>query len=218
MDFHPHVHMLVPGGGISPEGQWIESPPEFLVPRPALTKLFRGKFMKLARKALPKVKFPESLWEKEWGVDIRPVGNRWNNVLRYLGRYVHRIAIANSRIQSIDDNSIVFRYQNSKTSQWKNLPLTPNEFIRRFLQHVLPKSVVKIRYYGFLHQSQKAILYRVKTMFLLTGLLLPETEPLPDSQNNNDDSFLEKDIPCPRCLKGTLLFEEVILPSRGPPS
>jgi len=218
MDFHPHVHMLVPGGGISPEGQWIESPPEFLVPRPALTKLFRGKFMKLARKALPKVKFPESLWEKEWGVDIRPVGNRWNNVLRYLGRYVHRIAIANSRIQSIDDNSIVFRYQNSKTSQWKNLPLTPNEFIRRFLQHVLPKSVVKIRYYGFFHQSQKAILYRVKTMFLLTGLLLPETEPLPDSQNNNDDSFLEKDIPCPRCLKGTLLFEEVILPSRGPPS
>ncbi len=216
MDFHPHVHMLVPGGGISPEGEWIKSHPEFLVPRPALIKLFRGKFMKLARKALPKEKFPESLWEKEWGIDIRPVANRFDNVLRYLGRYVHRVAIANSRIESIEDDSIVFRYKNSKTRQWKTLPLSPTEFIRRFLQHILPKSVVKIRYYGFLHQSQKAILYRIKTLFLLTGLLLPEMNTPQEEQNDTCASFFNE-TPCPRCGQGTLIFEEIILPYQNSP-
>jgi hypothetical protein len=140
MDYHPHLHCLVPGGGISDDGcQWLWSHPKFIVPRDALCDLFREKFMAMAKNALPDIDFPKSVWDKRWGVDLRVVDNHPEKVIEYLGRYIHRVAISNSRIEAIDDDSVTIRSQNSKTRQWKSTLFEPVEFIRRFLQHVLPK-------------------------------------------------------------------------------
>jgi hypothetical protein len=217
MEFHPHVHFLVPGGAVSPDGCWLNSHPKFMVPRDALIKKFRGKFMDMARKALPTVRFPQSVWNKKWGVHLKATVQGKDNALRYLARYVHRVAIANSRIESIDNDQITFRYQNSKTGQWQTMPVKPFEFIRRFLQHVLPKGVVKIRYYGFLHQSNRPLLNRIKALFMLTGLLTPEPNVEETDKVNDTDMIDEVKPLCPSCKRGCLQFIELIFSLKAIP-
>jgi hypothetical protein len=100
--------MLVPAGGLAKDGQWKESRKKFLVPVRALSRGFRYRFMDLARKALPKETFPQEVWDKEWVVFCKPTFNRSRKVLRYLGRYVHRIAITNNRILALNDGKVTF--------------------------------------------------------------------------------------------------------------
>lgn len=114
MGYHPHVHLMVPGGGLSEDGSWNPSRKNFLVPVKALSPIFRAKFMELARKALPEVVFPQSVWNTKWVVFAKPAVQGAKKVLNYLARYVHRIAITNNRILSIDDGEVTFRYKDSK--------------------------------------------------------------------------------------------------------
>lgn len=161
LNHHPHVHFLVPAGGLSPDGsRWIPSRKHYLVPVQALSILFRARFMALARKALPQLRFPQSLWQTPWVVHCKPAIQGPHRVIQYLARYVHRIAITNRRILSTDERTVTFRYKDSRHQRWKTMTLDAQEFLRRFLQHVLPRGAHKVRYYGLLSPYHHHLLPR----------------------------------------------------------
>jgi hypothetical protein len=211
LEHHPHVHMLVPAGGLDTEGVWRESRKKFLVPVRALSKVFRARFMKLARRALPEEKFSEEVWNKEWVVFSRPTFNRARKVLRYLGRYVHRIAITNNRLLALDEGTVRFRYQHSGTGMWKTMALPAREFLRRYLQHVLPQGFHKVRYFGLLSPANRATLKRLQL------LLAERFEARPESEGGSSKKSGATDR-CPCCHEGTMVVIEW-LPrrSRSPP-
>ena len=168
--FHPHLHCVVPGGGISRDGtRWISCRPDFFLPVRVLSCLFRRLFLELLDKAFDEgqLKFFSSLQELEdrraflrylaplrkndWVVYAKKPFAGPQQVLDYVGRYTHRVAISNNRIVNIDAGQVTFRYKDYRDgSQQKTMSLSADEFIRRFLLHVLPESFHRIRYYGFL--------------------------------------------------------------------
>ena len=168
--FHPHLHCVVPGGGISPDGKrWIPCRPDFFLPVRVLSRLFRRLFLEWLEKALEdgQLKFFSALQEledrkaflrylallrkEEWVVYAKKPFAGPQQVLDYVGRYTHRVAISNNRILNIEDGQLRFRYKDYRDgSQQKTMTLSADEFIRRFLLHVLPVSFHRIRYYGFL--------------------------------------------------------------------
>jgi len=175
---HPHVHMIVPGGGIAADGsRWISSRPDFLVHVKLLARLFRGKFLAmlidahsrgrlkffnthvgLADKRAFK-KFLAPLRRTEWVVYCKQPFAGPEQVLRYLARYTHRVAISNRRLVAADDGGVSFRWKDYRIEgpgHWKTMTLTPHEFIRRFLMHVLPKGFHRIRHYRLLASGRRA--------------------------------------------------------------
>ena len=193
----PNVHMLVPAGGLDKDGQWEESR-KYLVPVQALSRGFRYRFMDMAKKALPKETLPKEVWDKEWVVFCKPTFNRAKKVLPYLGRYVHRIAISNNRILSLENGTVTFRYQNSDTRQWKTMPLPAKEFLRRYLQHVLPQGFHKVRYHGLFSPRNRVTLKRLQ-------LLLAERirEKAANSADTPDPPKAERRCPC--CEEGIMV-------------
>ena len=145
--YHPHVHCLVPAGGVSADRtEWRPARTSYLVPVQALSKPFRGLFLDLVRQERPDLTLPESVWTKGWVVYCKPALQGTEQVLNYLGRYVHRIALTNRRILAIEDGDVCCRSQDSQDQRWKSMTLPALEFIRRFLQHVLPGGFHKVRY------------------------------------------------------------------------
>jgi hypothetical protein len=160
LSLHPHLHCIVPGGGMDKEGQWknIRVDGKFLFPVKALSKVFRAKYCKKL-----KVKNPigyeqirQELWRKPWVVFAKkPFGNS-KSVVEYLGRYTHKIALSNNRIKNIDAQNVTFDYKDYRQNGVKKqMTLTHKEFIRRFSMHILPKRFVKIRHYGLLSSTWK---------------------------------------------------------------
>ena len=152
LSYHPHVHYLVPGGGLAADGQtWLPARKNFLLPVKALSRIFRAKFRDALRKTAPDcfAEVPAEVWQQEWVVHCQPVG-RGRTAVKYLAPYIFRVAISNNRILNVVNGKVTFRYRTSDTGQTKTCTLPAQEFIRRFLQHVLPKGLVKVRYYGFL--------------------------------------------------------------------
>jgi hypothetical protein len=216
MLFHPHVHMLITAGGLASDDQaWIEPKHSgFLVPVRALSLIFRAKFCAGLKKAGLLSRVPVSVWKKNWVVHSQHAG-RGDKVLDYLGRYVFRIAISNSRIESIDNGMVRFRYRDNRTQQLRRVTLSGVEFIVRFLQHVLPKGATKIRHYGIFSPSSKSRLDRARQ-------LLPQV-PKPDSSAPTQEHALEKPHrpehtppSCPRCKIGTLILIETVKRGRSP--
>jgi len=215
MLFHPHVHMLVTAGGLSPDGQsWVyPKHPLFLVPDPALSIIFRAKFCAALQKAGLLRFVPAAVWKKGWVVHSQHAG-RGDKVLDYLARYVFRIAIANSRLESLDDGIVTFRYRDNKTQQIRHVRLPATEFIHRFLQHVLPKGATKVRHYGLFSPACSAQLQRAQTLWTPPAIAsAPVTDPEPS----------EVPVPrypqrCPHCRVGSLLWLETLPPqqSRSP--
>ena len=177
MWLHPHVHFIVAGGGINDEGKWISGKyrEKFLFPVRALSRVFRGKFIEGLKEAYCRgeLRFPgelaglESTWSfggwiedlrsHEWVVFTRPPFGSPEEVLNYVGRYTHRVAISNHRILAIDKDQVVFSYKDyADKNKIKQMTLNAEEFIRRFLWHVLPSGFHKIRHYGFLANGMKA--------------------------------------------------------------
>jgi len=150
--YHPHVHYLVPGGGLAADGRWQPSRANVK----ALSKLMRGKFRDALRQADPAVfaEVPAQVWRQDWVVHCQPVGKGLNAV-RYLAPYIFRVAISNRRIVRLAKGKVTFRYRATDTGALKTCSLPAEEFIRRFLQHVLPRGFVKVRYYGFLSPGQR---------------------------------------------------------------
>ncbi|MBK8999537.1 MAG: IS91 family transposase [Myxococcales bacterium] len=166
LEWHPHVHMLVPGIGLDADGVTIRTVPRhrkrFLVPVRALAKIFRARFLRLARRVVPSDELPQIPWGKPWVVFAKATVQGADKVLEYLGRYVHKTAIADHAITSIDDRSVTFRYRDSRTHERKAMTLPAQEFLRRFLQHVLPKGMHRVRAFGLLHPAHRGSLLQLQ--------------------------------------------------------
>ena len=206
--YHPHVHCLVTGGGVSGDGlAWWPAREGFLVPMKALSRLIRGKVMAALAKKCPDLRLPRSLWAKQWVVHCTPWGKGEPAVLDYLARYAFRIAIANCRIVAMDDTSVTFRYKKRKTRQWKTCQLTGEEFMRRFLQHALPKGFHKIRYCGLWHPAKREAAKRVRLLLQLESPCPPEdpeTEP-EEQEENETPTGIRPGAICPHCARGYLI-------------
>jgi hypothetical protein len=162
LQYHPHIHMVIPGGAVSKDGdQWLSSREDLFVHTKPFAIIFRAKFKDAMKKARLLHKIDPSIWKQEWVVDSRYAG-KGQNSLRYLSRYVFRVAISNNRIKSIENNAIKFTYKDHERKTWKTMKLKPMEFIRRFLQHVLPKGLMKIRHYGFLNPNSDFSIERLR--------------------------------------------------------
>jgi len=182
LQYNPHIHVVVPGGGLSAaRDQWIGSAPDFLVHVKALSPIYRAKL----RDAIDKVgllnQVDPQVWNKPWVVNSQAVGNgKWT--LRYLSRYVFRVAISNNRIISYDNGLVTFRWRKLRSRRWRKTTVDAMEFIRRFLQHVLPTGLMKIRHYGFLGANAKLPLHRIRHLIcdlyeLLADLIQPPVPP-----------------------------------------
>jgi hypothetical protein len=206
--YHPHVHCLVTGGGISADGQvWWPARQGFLVPEKALAVLVRGKLMAALAKRWPDLILPKSVWAKQWVVHCTPWGKGEPAVLDYLARYAFRIAISNSRLIALDDGTVSFRYKKRKARRWRTCRLPGAEFMRRFLQHVLPRSVHKIRYYGLWHPSKRVAARRVRLLLELDRPSPPSTATTePDAQPESKSATrVHPGAVCPRCGQGQLI-------------
>ena len=166
LTFHPHVHIVIPGGGLTSDGKWQSSRKKFFIPVKVMSKLFRGKFLSALSKMRNEIQGLEddcvwqttanTLYAKDWYVYCKRPFKTSRSVLQYLGRYTHRIAISNHRILSIHDDKVSFKWRDYKNaSKEKVMTLTADEFIRRFLLHILPPGFTKIRHYGFLASAVK---------------------------------------------------------------
>lgn len=210
--YHPHVHCLIPAGGISSDnGYWIEARKTFLVPVRALSDLFRATFISLARRTLPGVIFPQSIWNTRWVVYCKPCGHSTDKTLSYLARYVHQTAITNSRILSIEQSKVTFRYKDSRECRWKTMALDASEFIRRFLQHVLPRGFHKVRYYGILSPRNRYLLEQIRWA-------LEDKTKSGDEDSLSSSGSAEAIFLCPLCRKGYLIAIMTLPPRwRAPP-
>jgi len=176
LHYHPHVHLLVTGGGVTDDGQsWCEPPGQFLVPVKALSKLIAGRFRDALKKAKPEAfgSLPRKTWKREWCSFSKHYGRARQAVVDYLARYAFRIAITNARIVDMDDTHVTFKYKQRDTGEWETCRLTGIEFLRRFLMHVLPKGFHKLRYYGLWHHSKRDLQQRARLLLSLLRRVPP---------------------------------------------
>ena len=217
LEYHPHVHILATGGGLGPDGAWRETSPTFLVPVRALSALFRARVRDALHERLPALAatLPAPVWRRPWVVHSKPVG-AGDHALAYLARYVHRVALADSAILHHDDRVVVVRHRDGDTGQPRTARLDPQEFLRRFLQHVLPRGLRKVRHYGLHHSSRRKALRLLQAQLALVNSL-----PLPPA-----DRPVRITLPpplCPRCA--TPMGADGLIPplrspqatARGPP-
>ena len=209
---HFHLHCLVPAGALSVDhSRWIGARPNFLFPVKALSRVFRGKFLDLLERACEKGKIPaatnqiKASRQKNWVIYAKKPFGSPQKVLDYLGRYTHRVALSNNRILAVENGQVTFSYRDRKDKdRLKSMPLDAQEFIRRFLLHVLPDGFMRIRHFGFLaNRSKKHALSQCRKLLGLKPVL-PEIP-----QRSAQDLLLELtglDLSrCPRCQKGTMI-------------
>ena len=193
---HPHVHCVVPGGGLSPDHRrWIRSRNHFFLPVKVLSKVFRGKFVAGLRRAFRHRKlvfhgscrplahekafsaFLRTLFRENWVVHAKQPFGGPEHVLHYLARYTHRVAISNHRLTEVTDADVTFRWKDyAHHSKLRTMALSHEEFLRRFLQHVLPRGFPRIRYFGFLANRRRgALLPLCRTLLAVEPLPVPAT-------------------------------------------
>jgi hypothetical protein len=213
LNLHPHVHCVVPAGGLSPDHtRWIHARENYFLPKKVLRKVFRGKFVAALKQAFHhgQLHFPadrklladpqtfaawlRTLFRENWVVYLKPPFGGPEYVLHYLGRYTHRVAISNHRLVSFADGLVTFRWRDSADgNKQKLLPLSVNEFLTRFLLHLLPQGFVRIRNFGFLANRRR------KTLLPLCWQLLgsapqPQVEQHASSTQDTPDLYR-----CPHC-------------------
>jgi hypothetical protein len=222
---HPHVHMIVPGGGISADGsRWVSSRSSFFVHVKVLARLFRGKFLAMLMDAHSggRLKFLNThagLTDKKtfkrflaplrrikWVVYCKDPFGGPEQVLRYLSRYTHRVAISNRRLVAADDGGVSFRWKDYRIEgpgRWKTMTLTPHEFIRRFLMHVLPKGFHRIRHYGLFASGNRAA--NIAHARELLAVPAPAKEPETPEAAIDQPRVLPR--PCPCCGSRMIVIE-----------
>jgi Putative transposase/Transposase zinc-binding domain len=235
LNIHPHVHCVVPAGGLSLDHtHWVRSPENYFLPKPVLRKVFRGKFVDALKQAFQNgqlnfhgdlkllaqpnlfAAWLRPLYRQDWVVYLkRPFGGP-DYVLQYLGRYTHRVAISNHRLVSFADGQVTFRWRDSADhNKQKSLPLSVDEFLCRFLLHILPQGFVRIRNFGFLANRKRATL--LPLCFQLFGAVLePQTEQHASSTENFPDLWR-----CPKCGGPMKIIERLTaseIQLRSPPA
>lgn len=215
---HPHVHCVVPGGGLAPDGRWIACHPGFFLPVRVLGAMFRGKFVAALRAAFERgvLRFQgglqrlreravfaallDSLMQKSWVVYSKPPFGGPVQVLKYLARYTHRVAIGNRRILAVDESGVTFRWRDRASGdRERTMKLDGVEFLRRFLLHVLPRGFTRLRHYGLLGNRKRA------TKLAACRLQLGATMPAPVATTADVVPFEAVDERCPACHRGRLV-------------
>lgn len=235
---HPHLHCVVTGGGLSPDGQkWIATQKGFFLPVRVISRLFRGKFLALLKQAFSngKLAFPgqieskqtpsafqcllTGLYHKDWNVYCKPPFGSPHQVIDYLGRYTHRVAISNNRILGLDGDQVSFRYRDyADGDRIKTMSLHAFEFIRRFLLHILPERFVRIRHYGILtNRNRHTKLNRCKTLLGIQEQDPPTHRPCLAWQELLYRLTGVDPTICPHCGKGRMIPTEVLMSNRSPP-
>nr|WP_244163320.1 transposase [Paenibacillus pectinilyticus] len=213
---HPHLHCIVPGGGLNTSGKWVHARKRFFIPVKVLSRKFRGKFLYYLKQAKldyygsiadlkDQERFNElmsSLYQKEWIVYCKPPFKNAGCVVEYLGRYTHRVAISNNRILKLEDGAVIFKWRDYKDSnKQKEMKVTTEEFIRRFLIHVLPTGFTRIRHYGLLSPRNKTT--KLKLCKKLTKTKISDTPKVKLSTMELFKKLTGKDINlCPCCGVG----------------
>lgn len=198
--YHPHAHYLVPGVGISDDGKSTCTEPvecirfsdkDFLMHVKPLSIIFKAKFRDNLKQQAPELfnKIPDDVWKRDWVVHIKPVGNG-ESAMEYMGRYLFRVAITNNRIIKFADGKVTFCYKDSKSEKTKIVKLEALEFIRKFLQHVLPHNFMKVRYYGFLASASKKKMAALRKMLFIDAVCVNE---------NKEQKQIHKMLKCPIC-------------------
>jgi hypothetical protein len=211
LHLHPHLHCIVPGGGMVKNGKWkhIRVDGKFLFPVKALSKVFRAKYVSLIRQAglLPQAAL-DPLFSKQWVVYAKRPFAHPSHVVEYLGRYTHKVAISNHRIISCEDNRVRFSYKDYRNvGSKKVMELDDREFIRRFALHILPRGFVRIRHYGILGSSSKKVtIPAIREQMGTREICIIDVRRL--------QPFDPKICPC--CGKPSMVTVEII-PARGPP-
>ena len=232
LSYHPHLHCVVPGGGLSGDEQgWIAARPTFFLPVRVLSRLFREKYLAYLRRAYREGRlvlagrlkhlvapsawrvFLEPIEQIDWVVYAKAPFGSPEQVLKYLARYTHRVAISNRRLLSLEQGQVAFRYKDYRQDRSERvMRLSAVEFMRRFLLHVLPKGFVRIRHYGFLSNRS-----RKEKLPLCRRLLGSMAEPESEAASSPDGVSME--WLCPRCKKGLMLLVATLLPpSRAGPT
>jgi hypothetical protein len=230
---HPHLHCVIPGGGISPQAEWVSCRAGFFLPVKVLSRLFRRLFLEKLQQAFDRGKlrfhgdwahlaerdafanFLRPLGECEWVVYAKPPFGGPLQALEYLGRYTHRVAISNERLVSQDDSSVSFRWKDYRHHNRQRVMAVPaDEFIRRFLLHTLPPGFQRIRHYGlFSNRHRKKSLVHCRSL-----LAAPVIELLPRPRQDHRDLYEALTAVslrhCPRCLNGAMQVTEVLAPRR----
>lgn len=193
LQYHPHIHYIVPGGTLSLDhSTWCKSQPLRFADFRAMSKVFRGKFRALMHKEGLYDQIPSSVWRIDWNVNIQAVGEAQESI-RYLARYVFKVAISDSRILKLENDTVTFSYTKSGSRRRRKMSLPVFKFMHRFLQHALPKGLVKVRHYGFCHPSSKIDMARLKTLVELAYAF----------QFDDDEEDAESDgaqpMKCPSC-------------------
>ena len=230
LSHHPHIHFLVPGGGIAPDGQrWIACRPGFFLPVRVLSRMFRGLFRRYLEKAFaagalnffsehrhlhePATfrRYLTPAWKAEWVVYAKRPFAGPTQVLDYVARYTHRVAISNNRLVSMDDGKVCFRWKDYRDdNRHKTMTLEAGEFIRRFLIHVLPDGFHRIRYFGFLgncHRAQK--LERCRELLRMVTAE-SEADPPADYRDRFEALTGQSLRVCPHCHAGTMVVIDCI--------
>jgi putative transposase/transposase-like zinc-binding protein len=231
---HPHLHCVVPGGGLSPDDQWISCAPSFFLPVRVLSRLFRRLFLDALERAyaagqlqffseLTSLSVPQAfahylapLRNTKWVVYAKPPFGGPRQVLEYLGRYTHRVAISNERLRNLESGQVSFAWKDYRHPQRpKVMTIAAEEFIRRFLLHSLPKGFQRIRYYGFLANSHRS----AKLEYCRQCLSTPFSEILPRPADcRGFFAWLTgRDLKrCPKCGTGFMIVIEILFPGPIP--
>jgi hypothetical protein len=237
MTHHPHVHMIVPGGGIAlapdaaHQDRWISASEEFLLPAPVLSAMFRGKMLALLKTAHAdgKLSFPgsiasladkarfkaflEPLYTTNWYVHAKRPFAGPQQVLAYLARYTHRVAISNKRLIKADASGVTFTFKDYRITgpdRYKTMTLAPGEFMRRFLLHVLPKGFHRIRHYGLLASSRTKAetLQRARDLIAATSPPSPTPSSPATQPSDTAATAVERPAhPCPCCGAAMVIIE-----------
>jgi hypothetical protein len=229
LHFHPHLHCVVPGGGLSPDHErWIAAPRRFLLPVQVLSRRFRRLVLEALAQAHvagllqffadfqslrdPRAfaQFLAPLKHKNWVVYAKPPFGGPAHVLEYLGRYTHRVAISNQRLLALQDGQVSFAWTDYRDSLRKVMTVPAEEFIRLFLQHALPPGFQRIRYYGFLANCHRALKLELCRNLLAT----PYSDLLPRPTDYGDLGAPLR--LCPKCGIGIMLQLQVLFPCHGP--
>jgi hypothetical protein len=168
LQYHPHLHYLVPGGGVSPDRKsWLATSHKFFLPVEALSPIFRAKFRAEMEKTQLLDQIPVEVWHQDWVVHCQAVGDGVH-ALKYLARYVFRVAISNRRLLSCQKGMVTFSFTDKETGESRRVHLKATEFIRRFLDHLLPEGFQKVRHYGFLSPTCSVPIERVRLLIART--------------------------------------------------
>ena len=166
--YHPHIHYIVPGGAYcKDDDQWHPSRIDFYLPVKALSRIFKAKFRDEISKSKLDSHIPDDIWNQEWVVNCQAVGTGAHSV-EYLAPYVFKVAISNSRIVKVENHKVYFKYKKPDSNRWRTMVLDVIEFMRRFLQHVLPSGFMKVRYYGFLSPGASVPLEKIEALIELS--------------------------------------------------